>query len=61
MNIEIGTPTGWICPKCGKVMSPTMPYCLFCCADKYEYTSTGTDRAYRLDWVHNDSKTEANI
>lgn len=21
---------GWVCPKCGGVMSPTQPYCLFC-------------------------------
>lgn len=23
---------GWVCPKCGRVMSPTQPYCLFCCS-----------------------------
>lgn len=23
---------GWICPRCGSVMSPTQPYCLFCCS-----------------------------
>lgn len=22
---------GWVCPKCGSVMSPTQPYCLFFC------------------------------
>lgn len=21
---------GWICPKCGRVYSPTTPMCLFC-------------------------------
>ena len=21
---------GWVCPKCGGVMSPTQPYCIFC-------------------------------
>lgn len=23
---------GWVCPKCGSVMSPKQPYCLFCCS-----------------------------
>ena len=21
---------GWVCPKCGGVMSPDQPYCIFC-------------------------------
>lgn len=21
---------GWVCPKCGAVMAPSQPYCLFC-------------------------------
>lgn len=23
-------PSGWICPKCNGVMSPTTPVCLYC-------------------------------
>jgi hypothetical protein len=22
--------TGWICPKCGRVLAPNMPFCLWC-------------------------------
>ncbi len=22
--------TGWVCPKCNRVMAPTTPVCLFC-------------------------------
>lgn len=28
-NMFLG-PQGWICPKCGNVMAPNQPYCLFC-------------------------------
>lgn len=35
---------GWVCPKCGSVMSPNQPYCLFCCSckdNKITVTNTG--------------------
>lgn len=25
---------GWVCPKCGRVMSPSQSYCLFCCNEE---------------------------
>lgn len=26
-------PTGWVCPKCGRVYSPTNPICWYCGGD----------------------------
>lgn len=33
---------GWICPKCGSVMSPYQPYCIFCNIGGSEPTCGGT-------------------
>lgn len=43
MNENLFAPTGWICPKCGRVFSPTTPFCYFCGKnDNITYTvSTG--------------------
>lgn len=30
-----GTPTGWICPKCGTVMGPHVKVCQMCSAPAY--------------------------
>lgn len=35
-----GYPTGWICPKCGRVYAPFMSECLYC--NKPDFTVTCT-------------------
>lgn len=34
-------PSGWVCPKCGKVYSPSWFECYVCNAPKYVITTTG--------------------
>lgn len=39
-----GGQTGWICPKCGRVMAPTQYYCLWCCnKNSSTVVTNGTD------------------
>lgn len=32
---------GWVCPKCGGVMSPTQPFCVNCQPKNIQITNTG--------------------
>lgn len=32
---------GWICPQCGRSLSPTTPSCPFCGGNSYNYNTTG--------------------
>lgn len=45
---EVVYPQGWVCPKCGCVMSPTQPYCIFCQSNNIrdiQVTCTGVKHA----------------
>lgn len=45
-----GYQTGWVCPVCGRVNAPWMPYCL--CSGKlgsYTTTTDSTDYKPRMD------------
>lgn len=43
INKETFYKKGWVCPKCGAVMSPNQPYCMFCQpkANDVQITTTG--------------------
>lgn len=61
--------TGWICPKCGRVMAPTQYYCLWCCnKNNSTITTTGTgtnpnpykgpttvSKGFSAEWTNKDS------
>ena len=50
---------GWICPKCGRVMSPTTPYCP--CNGEGKKTTVSTGTTGYIDWVHHESRTVSEI
>ncbi len=39
-SVHLGNQKGWVCPKCGGVMSPIHPTCFFC-RPTQESTDTG--------------------
>ena len=45
-------PTGWVCPKCGRVYSPMTPCCWYCGdANHYKITTTSSgEKIPRTEW-----------
>lgn len=40
--LPLGTPQGWVCPKCGRVYSPMTPSCFHCGSGNYVTTDKTT-------------------
>ena len=51
---EMTAPQGWICPKCGRVYSPTTIMCI--CCGGIEVTDHTTAS---IDWTKNTTTTQA--
>lgn len=39
-NYNFSTPSGWRCPECGRVYSPSTPMCYFCGGNSITVTTT---------------------
>lgn len=48
MTVDMSGPqTGWICPKCGRVMAPYIDHCLFCQVNHiHSYEGTVDDTVF---------------
>lgn len=52
-DYDVNIQYGWVCPKCGRVMAPTMCFCI--CNGEGRKTISTT--SITIDWPHHDSTT----
>lgn len=50
-NYQFFAPQGWVCPKCGRVYSPSTQMCVYCGGNSWPtITSTGTAVLNDKEW-----------
>ena len=48
LNDEFNAPQGWVCPKCGRVYSPSTPMCWYCGGGRGSIINAPTTK---VDWT----------
>ena len=56
-NGNAKTEQGWICPKCGVVLSPSTTFCPFCAPGNNKSTIKSNGTTYDIDYAHRDTIT----
>lgn len=49
-------PTGWTCPKCGRVYAPSQPICLYCNDKRVVYATKATP-----EWIYKENTSTGTV
>ena len=49
-------PTGWTCPKCGRVYAPSQPTCLYCNDRRVIYATKTTP-----EWIYKENTSTGTV
>ena len=52
-------PTGWTCPKCGRVYAPSQPTCVYCNSNIIKYLNSTTTA--KSEWIYKDNSRTDDI
>ena len=52
LDYEFTAPQGWVCPKCGRVYSPTTFMCYYCGGEEKTTVSTGTSNSATISTLN---------
>lgn len=59
-NYNLFAQQGWICPKCGAVLSPSTTFCPFCAPGNNKSTIKSNGTTYDIDYAHRETITDTN-